>query len=470
MTGEIISIQVGQCGNQVGKQFWGQLAREHGIGVDGQSLHPEDANVIREDDTNVFFRQNDHNRFTPRALLYDLEPSAIGDVQNCFPGFFNERNVWISKEELGAGNTWSIGYDYGLEKQDEFMNMIDKEIDATGNFEGFQLIHSVAGGTGSGLGSNLLEALSDRYHKKIVSTYSIFPSRESEVVVQPYNTILTLRRLIDNSDASVLFDNDALLNLTARVLRDSNTSYQQTNQLIASVMSSVTNSLRFPSYMYNSLPSIFSTLVPTPELHFLAPSFTPFTSDFVPGAKDFKRLSAYDVILDLFDKNNSMVTRETDTPVYLAIYDALQGSVEQSDVTRAILKTQQRIKFAPWSPTSLHVNLGRKSPYNSSANSDYVSGMMLANTSSIVSVFQKTVSSFDVIFKRGAFLHKFQNGKMFQHGWDEFLESREVIQGVIDEYIAAEQENYLDDVLEEDGNFVGGDAEMIDIESNDDII
>lgn len=59
---------------------------------------------------------------------------------------------------------------------------------------------------------------------------------------------------------------------------------------------------------------------------------------------------------------------------------------------------------------------------------------------------------------------------MFQHGWDEFLESREVIQGVIDEYIAAEQENYLDDVLEEDGNFVGGDAEMIDIESNDDII
>ncbi|AMD20492.1 HDL252Cp [Eremothecium sinecaudum] len=470
MTGEIITIQVGQCGNQVSKQFWSQLAKEHGIGADGKSLHPSDPNVIREDDTNVFFRQNDHNRYTPRALLFDLEPSAIADVRNCFPGFFNERNVWISKDELGAGNTWAIGYDYGQENQDEFLNMIDKEIDATGNFEGFQLIHSVAGGTGSGLGSNLLEALSDRYHKKIVNTYSVFPSSESEVVVQPYNMVLTLRRLIDNSDASVIFDNEALLNLTARVFRDPNTSYQQTNQLIASVMSSITNSLRFPGYMYNSFPSIFSTLIPTPELHFLVPSFTPFTTDFVPGAKDFKRLSAYDVILDLFDRNNSMVSRETDTPRYLAIYDALQGSVDQSDVTRAILKTQQRTKFVPWSPTSIHVNLGRKSPYNSSANSDYVSGMMLANTSSIVSVFQKTVSSFDVIFKRGAFLHKFQNGKMFQHGWDEFLESREVIQGVIDEYIAAEQENFLDDILVGEDNVVGNDAEMIDVEGSNDII
>ena len=61
----------------------------------------------------------------------------------------------------------------------------------------FTVCHSTAGGTGSGLGSFLLENLGDRYPKKIVNTYSVFPSQESErgsdVVVQPYNTILTLK-------------------------------------------------------------------------------------------------------------------------------------------------------------------------------------------------------------------------------------------------------------------------------------
>ncbi|CEP62556.1 gamma-tubulin LALA0_S05e08262g [Lachancea lanzarotensis] len=457
MTGEIITLQIGQCGNQVGKQFWSQLIKEHGIGRDGKSVvaDPDNDGTVREDDPTTFFRQNDSDRFTPRALMFDLEPSAIAGVQNTFPGLFNDRNLWVSKEELGAGNTWSKGYDYGLENQEEFINMIDKEIDATENFEGFQLLHSVAGGTGSGLGSNLLEALSDRYHKKIVTTYSVFPSSESEVVIQPYNTILTLRRLIENSDASVVFDNNALLNLATRVFRDRNTSYEQTNQLIASVLSSVTNSLRFPSYMYNSLPSIFSTLVPTADLHFLVPSFTPFTADFIPEVRDFKKSSAYDVVLDLFDKNNGMALRSNDTPVYLSIFDSIIGPADQTDVTRAILKAQQRIKFPPWSPTALHVNLGRKSIYNVTPDSDRVSGMMLANTSSVTTLLQNACSSFDVLFQRGAFVHMYQNGRMFQNGVDEFVESREVVQSCIDQYFAAEQESFLDDVLIEDENMVG---------------
>ncbi|SCV99815.1 LAFE_0B03114g1_1 [Lachancea fermentati] len=459
MTGEIITLQIGQCGNQVGKQFWSQLTREHGIERDGQSRPFDSPQAVREDDTNIFFRQDDFNRYTPRAFLFDLEPSAIGDVQNSFPGLFNERNIWVSKDELGAGNTWSKGYDYGLENQDEFINMIDREIDGTEHFEGFQLIHSVAGGTGSGLGSNFLEALSDRYHKKLTTTYSVFPSNESEVVIQPYNTILTLRRLIENSDASVVFDNNALLNLASKVFKDSNASYAQTNQLIASVLSSTTNSLRFPGYMFNSLPSIFSTLIPTADLHFLVPSFTPFTTDFIPDAKEFKRSTAYDVILDLFDKNNSMVLRRSDSPIYLGIFDALQGTVDQNDVMKAMAKAQQRVKSPSWSSSSLHVNIGRKSPYNKSPNSDNVSGMMLGNTTSVTSLLQTACNSFDVLFKKGAFLHMYQNGKMFQNGWDEFLESREVVQSVIDEYISAEQDSFLDDILLEDENIVGsGDA------------
>lgn len=46
--------------------------------------------------------------------------------------------------------------------------MLDREADASDSLEGFIMTHSIAGGTGSGLGSFLLEALNDRYPKKII--------------------------------------------------------------------------------------------------------------------------------------------------------------------------------------------------------------------------------------------------------------------------------------------------------------
>jgi tubulin gamma len=68
------------------------------------------------------------------------------------------------------------------------------------------MLHSIAGGTGSGLGSYLLEALNDRYPKKLIQTYSVFPNNieTSDVVVQPYNSVLSLKRLTENADSVVL--------------------------------------------------------------------------------------------------------------------------------------------------------------------------------------------------------------------------------------------------------------------------
>lgn len=68
------------------------------------------------------------------------------------------------------------------------------------------LLHSIAGGTGSGLGSFLLERLNDRFPKKLIQTYSVFPDTQSggDVVVHPYNSLLALRRLTQNADSVVI--------------------------------------------------------------------------------------------------------------------------------------------------------------------------------------------------------------------------------------------------------------------------
>ena len=104
--------------------------------------------------------------------------------------------------------------------------MIDREADGSDSLEGFVMSHSIAGGTGSGMGSYLLEKLNDTYPKKLIQTYSVFPNQvsiratvidlpietkccvlfqeaSSDVVVQPYNSMLTLKRLILNADSTV---------------------------------------------------------------------------------------------------------------------------------------------------------------------------------------------------------------------------------------------------------------------------
>ena len=97
------------------------------------------------------------------------------------------------------------------------------------------LMHSIAGGTGSGLGSFLLERLNDKFPKKLIQTYSVFPNaQEGDVVVQPYNALLTLKRLTNHADSVVVLDNGALTRISADRLHVQTPSFDQTNQLVTS--------------------------------------------------------------------------------------------------------------------------------------------------------------------------------------------------------------------------------------------
>jgi tubulin gamma len=116
------------------------------------------------------------------------------------------------------------------------MEMIDREADGSDSLEGFMLLHSIAGGTGSGLGSFLLERLNDRFPKKLIQTYSVFPDTMAagDVVVHPYNSLLSLRRLTQNADSVVVLDNGALTRIAADRLHVQEPSFAQTNQLVSS--------------------------------------------------------------------------------------------------------------------------------------------------------------------------------------------------------------------------------------------
>lgn len=90
MPREIVTVQMGQCGNQgtrntvniqlnkigdfryvVGSSFWQKLCAEHGISKDGILEEWATEGGDRKD---VFFYQADDEHYIPRAILVDLEP------------------------------------------------------------------------------------------------------------------------------------------------------------------------------------------------------------------------------------------------------------------------------------------------------------------------------------------------------------------------------------------------------------
>jgi tubulin beta len=77
--------------------------------------------------------------------------------------------------------------------------------------QGFQLVHSLGGGTGAGLGSLLLAKIREEIPDTMLATFSVLPSpRVSETVVEPYNMMLSVHQLVEHSDMTICLDNEAL--------------------------------------------------------------------------------------------------------------------------------------------------------------------------------------------------------------------------------------------------------------------
>ncbi|EKG20742.1 Tubulin [Macrophomina phaseolina MS6] len=369
-----------------------------------------------------------------------------GILSGPYKNIYNPENFYVHKDGTGAGNNWAAGYAMGESVHEEVMDMIDREADGSDSLEGFMLLHSIAGGTGSGLGSFLLERLNDRFPKKLIQTYSVFPDTQNagDVVVQPYNSLLSMRRLAQNADSVVVLDNGALSRIAANTLHVQEPSFQQTNQLVSTVMSASTTTLRYPGYMHNDLVGIVASLIPTPRCHFLMTSYTPFTGDQVESAKTVRKTTVLEVMRRLLQPKNRMVsTNPSKTSCYISILNIIQGEADPTDVHKSLLRIRERrlATFIPWGPASIQVALTRKSPYVQSSHR--VSGLMLANHTGVATLFKRILFQYDRLRKRNAFLEQYKREAPFADGLNEFDEAKAVVQDLIAEYEDAEQADYL---------------------------
>jgi ribonuclease HI len=174
---EVISIHIGQAGVQTGNACWELFCLEHGIQPDGAM--PSDKTIGVEDDAyNTFFSETGAGKHVPRCVMLDLEPTVVDEVRTgTYRQLFHPEQLISGKED--AANNYARGhYTIGKEIVDLCLDRIRKLADNCTGLQGFLVFHAVGGGTGSGLGSLLLERLSVDYGKKSKLGYTIYPLRD----------------------------------------------------------------------------------------------------------------------------------------------------------------------------------------------------------------------------------------------------------------------------------------------------
>ena len=424
MTRSIISLQAGQCGNQVGAKFWEGISAEHGINSSGEYIGDKPDQQLER--ISVYYNESSNGSYVPRAVMVDLEPGVIDVIKTSPRGkLFRPDNFVFSQS--GAGNNWAKGhYTEGAELVEACLDVVHREVETCEVLQGFQVTHSLGGGTGSGMGTLLISKIREEYPDRMMCTYSVLPSRKvSDTVVEPYNCTLSIHELVENADEVFAIDNEALYNICTRSLKVEQPSYADLNRLVSSVMSGITCSLRFPGQLNADLRKLAVNLIPFPRLHFFAVGHAPLAA---PGSQSYRSLSVPELAGQMFDRNNMMAEVDPREGRYLTAAVYFRGKVSTKEVEdeMALMQNKNAGYFVDWIPHNI-----KSSVCDIPATGEKISSAFIGNTTAIQSIFMRIGDQFRAMFKRKAFLHWYKGEGMDEL---EFSEAESNMADLVSEY------------------------------------
>eukprot|EP00764_Aduncisulcus_paluster_P012345 gnl/Carplike_NY0171/534_a732_3270.p1 GENE.gnl/Carplike_NY0171/534_a732_3270~~gnl/Carplike_NY0171/534_a732_3270.p1 ORF type:complete len:449 (-),score=168.41 gnl/Carplike_NY0171/534_a732_3270:95-1441(-) len=442
---EIVHIQAGQCGNQIGAKFWEVISDEHGVDPAGAYDGDSDLQLER---INVYYNEATGGRYVPRAVLVDLEPGTMDSVRaGPFGQLFRPDNFVFG--QTGAGNNWAKGhYTEGAELVDAVLDVIRKEAESCDCLQGFQLCHSLGGGTGSGMGTLLMAKIREEYPDRVMSSYSVVPSpKVSDVVVEPYNATLSIHQLVENSEMTYCIDNEALYDICFRTLKLTTPSYGDLNYLVSLVLSGTTASLRFPGQLNADLRKLGVNLVPFPRLHFFIVGFAPLTSR---GSQVYRALTVPELTAQMFHSSNMMAACDHRHGRYLTAAAIFRGRMSTKEVEEQMFNIQNKNSsyFVEWIPNNIKTSICDIPPRGLKMASTFI-----GNSTAIQELFRRVHDQFRAMFTRRAFLHWYTGEGMDDM---EFSEAEMNMTDLVSEY-----QQYQDASVDDDeGEEMEGEDEM----------
>ncbi|PWA34303.1 pi-tubulin [Artemisia annua] len=344
----------------------------------------------------TFFSEGSSGKYVPRALFVDLEPTVIDEVRTgSYKKLFNPKQLISGKED--AANNFARGhYTVGREVIDHCVDRVRLLADDCSNLQGFMVFNAVGGGTGSGLGSLLLERLSAEYGKTLKLGFTIFPS--------PKNL----------------------------------------NRLISQTISSLTTSLRFDGSMNVDISEFQTNLVPFPRIHFMLSSYAPIISS---ARAHYELCSVPEITKAVFEPSRMMAKCDPSRGKYMACCLMYRGDIAPKDVNQAVrsIKTKKSVQFVDWCPTGFKCGINYQAPFavpGGDLAKTKRAVCMISNNTAVSEVFSRIDHKFDTMFAKRAFVHWYL-GEGMEEG--EFSEAREDLAALEKDYEEVLQDGQQDE-------------------------
>lgn len=496
-TGECITIHIGQAGCQVGQSVWELFCEEHQIKQDGTSDAPKEGDSAYES----FFSETASGQHVPRSIFIDTDPTTKDEILNSeYRKLFHPESILAYKQD--CKNNFFEGRQMAstYKIKDDIMDRVRLATDLCQNLQGFFVFHSFGGGTGSGVGCEVLHELHEHFEKKVIFQPVIYPSAQfSSSIVEPYNTIFATFYMRDVVDVSLMLDNQAAYRMCSKNLGINNPDFSHVNRIISQCVSACTTSLRYETQLHATLNEIVTNLVPTQHFRYPIVSLAPVRH---ATKGEHEHFSTPEIITDLFEPRNILcdcgdILRQNR---YLAAVILLRGCEEPDKAAKGLGTTQDRnaatvksetgdvggyggatqkrggvpieansvmsalqklinpsatsrssLKFAPWISSGFKVGLVGEPPVvpKGFMALSRRQGAMLGNSTAVRQIFVRQYAKYLKLFYHRAYVWQFIDA----HGEiDLFDEAREGVRDIIGHYeellqqcAAAENEKFGSD-------------------------
>ncbi|XP_030754001.1 tubulin delta chain-like [Sitophilus oryzae] len=250
----LVTLQFGQCGNQIGHSLYTILQEDI-------LKKNSDKEVFYWEAVNKWFNINERGIWEPRSILIDTETKVLDNFK---PSNLKFTSV-VAKSIGGSANNWAFGYQENSKLVvSEVLNSVRKEIEKCDFLTSFLNLYSLSGGTGSGVGSYIIEKLRNEYPKKIIINCAVLPYVKGEVATQAYNSILNLAHLYPISDSTILFENEKMLHICKHNLGFTEVSFSDINSVISQQLGSI-----FQPNNKNQITTMINNLTAHPSFKYL---------------------------------------------------------------------------------------------------------------------------------------------------------------------------------------------------------
>ncbi|KAL7674611.1 hypothetical protein ACOME3_000888 [Neoechinorhynchus agilis] len=332
VSGSMIQLQIGGCGNRLGSHYWLALSDEHNINTSTGRYEGSCLNDLLFAETS--FNLNKQGQYRPKCILIDNDKSRVDGIiaEAGLQSFMCDNSIVVVK-----GDSMCVDRDWVETKisVEPIFDELRKELEINDYPCGLQLVHSASGAFTSRCTSELLLEIKNRFSKKFVMNAVVLPDIEpGSVGGGSFRMIPLFDSLINHSNGCILYDNRSLQSIW-HSLHCESIEMCSLNRLAAAHLSGMTATYRLPGPMNRTISSLMSGITIFPEMHFYAPSIAPMYS---LSKNACCKGNVFDFTRRLFDIDNLMieVTKHPNLIKYYASSCVYRGVVSPFEARREI--------------------------------------------------------------------------------------------------------------------------------------